>query len=230
MDLRSIVFRKIQFLIITFCIAFFPLSGTSSPSDDEPLTLIPQTHQGNSATQTIPDNTNTLFDIYGPVPTNEPLPWLVIGAVILIVILLLIIVLLYLKRSKDKVAPQVPPWDRALLDLADAKTMRTPELGLQYMAKASQILRNYIESRFSILSTKKTTREFLHSSELEHHQQLTHFRGELQGCLELADMAKFAHRVPEDSQLVMMEDAVTAFVMKTKPMETEGVTTNGEDQ
>lgn len=186
-------------------------------ADKEDLTLVPQIQPGSQQPQTPSTGGETLFDIYGPVPTPEPFPFLTVGIVLLIALILFSLTYLYFKKKKEAPPPPIPPWDRALSELAEAKPMRTAENALKYMERASLILRRYIESRFAIQSTKQTTREFLHSSELENNQQLMSFRNELQTCLEQADLAKFAHRIPQDGQLLLMEDAVTAFVMKTKP-------------
>ena len=86
------------------------------------------------------------------------------------------------------------------------------------MEQASEILRRYIESRFAIRSTRQTTREFLAGlNDTGQHNPLAPYRPELRACLEQADMAKFAHLVPDSGIVAQMERAVTDFVNKTEP-------------
>lgn len=185
--------------------------------DNQELTLVPQIQKGQQQSSAQGAGGETLYDIYGVVQTSEPFPFLAVGIALLVILIALVLAYLYNKKKKARPLPTVPPWDLALNELAAAKPLRSVKTALTYMERTGQILRTYIEGRFAIQSTRQTTREFLCSSELENHDQLLHFRLELQTCLEQADMAKFAHRIPRDEQLLAMEDAVTAFVMKTKP-------------
>lgn len=200
-------------LILSSCFLTF-----ASESDEE-LILQPQKslpQQATSQPQTLGAE-EQLYDIFGPVEMKRKISWPLITLLTLVVVSLIAAALWFYKNRKKTVPPPIPPWDRALVELAEAKDLRQESTGLKYMDLASQILRSYIESRFSIHTTRQTTREFLHSEELQTHRQLLDFRPELQVCLEQADMAKFAHRAPNDQQLVKMEDAVTGFVMKTRP-------------
>lgn len=114
----------------------------------------------------------------------------------------------------------MPPWEKALLDLADAKKLLSPERALLYMDRVSQILRGYIEARFAIQSTRQTTREFLQGlTDVGGSSPLQAHKSELQDCLEQADMAKFAHHHPALGNLEQMEVAVTTFIKKTEPVE-----------
>jgi len=230
-------------LLITCCLAglIFPLSAFSG--EDEELQLMPQINQAQNSVQgpgaaqnpnIIPQTAGAvppqpaLFDIYGPVRTSEPIPYLYIGLA-LAALLAIALLLYYLrKKRKEKLPPPIPPWDIALSELAEAKSIRTPEHGLSYMDRAGQILRRYIESRFSVQTTRQTTLEFLHSKSLQKNRDLEQFRGELQECLEQADMAKFAHRIPDTTHLMQMEDSVTTFVVKTKPLTTNSFQTESE--
>lgn len=205
----------IALILMLFCIPVFGQTG-----EDANLTLLPQANQnlqpGPPPSKAGPQE--YLFDIDGPVEIKVAFPIWTTVALIFAVIVLLVLGYLFYKRKKTVSIPPILPWDRALNELAEAKTLRCPSTGLRYMERASLILRNYIESRFAILTTRQTTREFLHSDALQNHQQLIDFRSDLRNCLEQADMAKFAHLIPHDQQLVGIEDAVTNFVLRTKPI------------
>jgi hypothetical protein len=220
-------------LIFSFFIISFSLQCTAIADESGELQLMPQLNQAPNGSQTprgiqnpniqIPQNVGNaaaqpaLFDIYGPVPTREPIPYLLIGLILAALLALAALFYFLSKRRKEKLPPPVPPWDIALSELAEAKSIRTPEHGLTYMDKVSQILRRYIESRFTLQTTRQTTMEFLRSKPLHNNPDLHNFKEDLQECLEQADMAKFAHRIPDNNHLNRMEDSVTTFVVKTKP-------------
>lgn len=159
-----------------------------------------------------------LHDIHGPVPIAEQPPYLIIAGVICLLLVIAALIFRYLKNKKLTAPPPMPPWERALLDLAEAKSLASADRGILYMDRVSQILRAYIESRFAIQSTRQTTREFLHSlSGIGDNSPLQTYKAALQDCLEQADMAKFAHHLPQRSNLEQMEAAVTNFVQQTTP-------------
>lgn len=167
-----------------------------------------------------------LHDIHGPVPIAEQPPYLLIAVVVCLLLLAIAALLWYLRRKDTSVQPAIPPWEQALLELAEAKSLRCPTQGLFYMDRVSQILRSYIESRFAIQSTRQTTREFLHSlTGVGDSSPLRTYKTALQDCLEQADMAKFAHHLPQLDHLEQMEAAVTNFVQKTTPPPTSAKST-----
>jgi hypothetical protein len=161
---------------------------------------------------------NVLRDIHGPVPIAEQAPYLLIAGVVFLLLVIAALIYWYLKKKKLPATPPMPPWEKALLDLAEAKSLFKAERGIVYMDRASQILRTYIESRFAVQSTRQTTREFLHSlTGIGDNSPLQTYKTELKDCLEQADMAKFAHHLPQHDNLEQMETAVTNFVKKTVP-------------
>lgn len=147
---------------------------------------------------------------------------MLIAGVVLLLLVILALLYWFFKKKAQPAPPPVPPWEKALLELADAKMLLSPERGLLYMDRVSQILRNYIESRFAIQSTRQTTREFLQGlTGVDDSSPLQTYKIELQECLEQADMAKFAHHLPNLKNLEQMELAVTSFIKRTEPAEPE---------
>jgi hypothetical protein len=158
------------------------------------------------------------YDIYGVVPTKAAIPYTYIILGVLLVLIAGALLYWWLKKRKKKVFTRiVPPWEKAITDLKEAKLLQNREQGRAYMDRASQILRHYIEQRFAIKSTRQTTGEFLYSLGGEKDSELANYRPELQNCLEQADMAKFAHKEQDEQNLVVMEEAVTTFVHSTRP-------------
>jgi hypothetical protein len=225
MSRGSFTFILLWLFLLPVC--SYAASGDDAP--DPPLTLLQEPQKSGRTIQN-PALTNPaltgrneeLRDIYGPVPITEPPPYLLItGAVCLLVrSAALLYWFLRKKGTKTKTPPPIPPWEKALLDLADAKSLLSPKRGLLYMDRVSQILRSYIESRFAIQSTRQTTREFLQGlTGVGDSSPLQTYKPELKDCLEQADMAKFAHHLPQLSNLERMEVAVTTFIQTTEPVE-----------
>ena len=170
------------------------------------------------------NQTEALHDIHGPVPTSEYPPYLMEAAIALLVLLVLALLFFFLKRRKKPQPPPVPPWDKALMELDEARQLMSSGKSLLYMDQVGQILRRYIELRFAIRSTRQTTREFFARLKDSGHSPLIEYQTELRACLEQADMAKFAHLLANQTHMQQMEEAVHTFITSTRPeMEPQGV-------
>ena len=219
--------------LILQCILILLLSMQAAAfavAEEPPLTLLqkPASEAQNSGPQQMQqqspqiggtaDEQMEMYDIYGVVPTKQPIPYLYIAlGLIALLVLAALIYWLYTRRKKVAVRPLPPPWEKALTDLKDARSLFGRGEGRDYMARASQILRRYVEERFAIKSTRQTTREFLGSVTEAKDSEINSYKLELKQCLEQADMAKFAHKVQDEESLGGMEQAVTTFVHATRP-------------
>lgn len=207
------------FFIVTILL-LAPLAALAAPSGEEPLTLLHRQQQGNQPSQIspVPSQGDELRDIYGPVAIKEPVPYLLLLGVAGLLLVLAFLFFRYRKKRSHTGPAAIPPWEKALRELAEARTLLSPENGLSYMDRVSTILRHYIESRFSIQSTRQTTREFLQGLQsVPPASPLNTYKNELQDCLEQADLAKFARLRPAQHDLELMEEAATTFVKKTEP-------------
>ena len=151
-------------LVLPLLLLFFlPICSYADSSSEAPLTLLNSPHKSTQTgkNQLSPNNNEELRDIYGPVPITETPPYLLIAGIILLALLAAAVCYWFFKKRTAPAPPPIPPWQRALQDLADARKLLNPERGLLYMDRVSQILRSYIESRFAVQSTRQTTREFL---------------------------------------------------------------------
>ncbi len=212
-------------MLVPLALFIAPAAAAFAPAasgpEEPPLTLLnrPQpVGQPAPPPQQQLQQTAELRDIHGPLPLTDMPPYLVPAAVAFVLLLALAALIYFLKKRKNPVPPPVPPWETALSELAEARQFQNPGQSLLYMEWAGQILRRYIESRFAIRSTRQTTREFLaglHDGGGD--SPLAEYQTELGVCLEQADLAKFAHLVPDREHLIEMEAAVTAFIRSTNP-------------
>lgn len=214
--------RKRVGLLILSLLLGLTISCQADTGEEAPLTLMntPQANNQSSQQQMAQaGQQDNFFDIHGPVPYSASPPYLLIAGIVLASLLLLAAIYWYIKKRKKPALPAIPPWEVALAELSEARKLFNASQSLIYMERVSSILRSYIESRFAIRSTRQTTREFLKkvNRAAENTMALQESRPELKACLEQADMAKFAHRIPDQENMEQMEQAVTAFIKKTEP-------------
>lgn len=160
-------------------------------------------------------------DIRGPL-TSEDGSFLALilsaGALLLIILAGLF---LFWKNRRHPPAPPVPAGEAALAELNSIGTLMTVDRTLFYMERISDILRHYIEARFFIPFTRKTSREFLQSLQTTDSTTVSAIRPflpEMQNCLVICDKAKFSHRLPNHEEMVQVELAIRGFIEKTNPV------------
>ncbi len=165
-------------------------------------------------------------DIQGPVILPESKNFWIPVAIGALILLLIALIFFLIKKNK-KSAPQIPAHEIALAELAKAKAWMNTKKGLFYAQRLSEILRQYIESRFFVQSTRQTTEELLAELQTDStsNNGIHPHIGDLQVCLERCDMAKFAHLAPDDQSMDEMESSVRDFIETTKPGQPVGETT-----
>jgi hypothetical protein len=171
--------------------------------------------------------TDEIHDIKGPVPLSDTPPFLVPAvAAAVILCILAALILFFLKRRKKQVAVVSPPDVIALKELDQARNLMAHPL--VYAERISTILRQYIEARFQIRSTRQTTREFfarLQSGTTIAEVDIRTHAGDLQECMEQCDIAKFAHGTPNQASMIGMDRAARNFIETTRQKETPGAGT-----
>jgi len=207
----------ILFLLLIF---FLPFAVFADEGNNEALTLLNQPQKNTVPLQQpqVTGQPQELRDIHGPVELQKHSRTWLYGIIITLLLLFLLAVVLLIKKRKKPMPAPIPSWEKALSELSEARQLLSPDLALRYMNRVSLILRNYVESRFAIKSTRQTTREFLSNlNKSSADPAIRSCRDELQTCLEQCDMAKFAHQIPLQQNMEMMESAIITFVEKTRP-------------
>ncbi len=170
------------------------------------------------------DTTVKYFDIVGPyrVPLSagEILPWILF---ICLFAAIAWFVYRYLKnRKKNDAGPEaVEPTEAAYIiayrNLEKLKNEKLWQKGLfkEYFSRISDILRTYIDHRFSMNSMESTTSEILsnltrtNNTESEPIERLKH-------VLEMSDMVKFAKYLPDASDCELSMEHSWSFVSLTR--------------
>ena len=154
--------------------------------------------------QTVPVDTTLAFK-----PIKEPVspPFslmeykneLIIGGVALLAIIALIYYLKTRKKQVVEVAPivyKIPPHETALTALQELHDQKLWQQGQikSYHSALSDIIRNYIEGRFSVYAMEMTSDEIMKS--LRMHLTEPQLKIKLSQLLVLSDMVKFAKENP----------------------------------
>lgn len=156
---------------------------------------------------------------------KEPLSWKIIpavAAVLLIVLAAVLLILKYLLRSRIHT---VSPWEKALGAIRELlgqvrSGTAAPENSI---AGLTDIVREYMERRFSLRAERQTTAEFMADLEQGKGNLETRHRDFLRSFLNAADLVKFA-RVPADRTLfenaaVKAEELIRETVPETSGKE-----------
>ncbi|MEA3468521.1 MAG: DUF4381 family protein [Thermodesulfobacteriota bacterium] len=163
-------------------------------------------------------NPEELRDIHPPLLLPEAPDYTMLIAGVLLLLFALAVLFWFFRLRKKKVSLPLAH-ETALADLARARTLMTAEQALQYAAALSDILRRYIEKRFRVQTTRKTTKEFfagLVENPGKTAMLLEDHHDSLKNCLDRCDMAKFARCTPDRGSMEKMETAVQEFIKATR--------------
>jgi hypothetical protein len=154
-------------------------------------------------------------DIRGPrlVQPAWRLPALLAGIALLVVALYAVL----RWRRGDKPEPPLLPHELALKRL-DAIRAQMPALGATAFAvAASDVIRHYLEARFDVTATRRTTEEFLGSLLQSPVSTLVEHRALLQEFLRRCDYAKFAGAAGELESVEGLYLNARTFISTTAP-------------
>jgi hypothetical protein len=127
------------------------------------------------------------------------------------------------RRAYD---PSIPPHIQALRDLHELDERKLWQKGefKEYHSEISEILRLYIERRYSFPALEETTSDIL--DEIETRIASDSLKKDLKQILELADLVKFAKYIPLPDENINSMDKAIEFVNYTKPIEVPNVKEN----
>ena len=165
--------------------------------------------------------TSALVDIKGPVSLGSAVP-----VILLLTFAVLVLLLVFWKKifpGKKKTVVEMQPWKAhetayAQLDELRRKGLLAKGMVKPYYSELSNILRHYLENRFSLKAPEMTTEEFIvyvrDYSELGREQ-----KDLLKEFLINCDLVKFAKHIPPDAEGEAAFDTAKKFVDQTKTAE-----------
>jgi len=176
----------------------------------------PSVNQAASAPTGAIASSEDIRDIRGPRPIESP--W----AVPLLVIAALLVAgggyaaWRWNRRRRQNVAK--PPSQLALERLEQARAFMHPTGGREFSIEVSSIVRDYIESRFLVRASHRTTDEFLHDSLQSAAPVLAAHRELLADFLQSCDLAKFGGwNLPSQNMEAMLQGARRFVIESARP-------------
>jgi hypothetical protein len=112
------------------------------------------------------------------------------------------------------------PFEAALQRLEALRPLMQPENAREFSIAVTDIVRSYIEQRFDVTATHRTTEEFLHDLLESPNPSLARHRGLLAEFLQQCDLVKFGGMSLSRQSMESLQQSARAFVLETaKPEE-----------
>jgi hypothetical protein len=159
------------------------------------------------------DPSEDIRDIRGP---KLILPWWLVPALLAgaaILALLGVGVWRWLRRRPRPRA--LLPFEVALQRLEDIRPLMQPQSVREFSTAVSDIVRSYIELRFAVTATHRTTEEFLHDLLESSQASLVRHRALLSEFLQQCDLVKFAGISLTPQNMESLHHSARAFVLET---------------
>jgi hypothetical protein len=107
------------------------------------------------------------------------------------------------------------PHELAARRLEEIRPLMQPASAREFGIAVSDVIRHYIEQRFGIVATQRTTEEFLQNVLESPNETLAAHRLALAEFLRQCDLVKFAGMSPALSDMESLHDSARAFVRET---------------
>jgi hypothetical protein len=153
-------------------------------------------------------------DIRGP--KSELIPSSLLPALIAAAIALAVgIYILRRRRNQGTAARKLTLLEQTLERLEGTRPLMKPATAREFGSAASEVVRNYIERRFSVIATQRTTEEFLQALLQGSNETLARHRPLLADFLQQCDFVKFAGASLAESDMETLFNSARGFVVET---------------
>jgi len=195
-----------------------PMTGTSAGITTQAVS--PQKTGSNLNGAACPLDLSTgpkgdIRDIRGPINIPDPRIWLFYALGGILLALLAWAAWKWFRRHKFLSAKTA--FEIAFEELEKAKGLMTPEMAERFSVMVSNTIRTYIEKRFQMGATRKTTHEFITQVAAEPSSELNPYGEALRDFLVHCDLAKFAQQTFSREQMKRMHKSAWRFVDETRP-------------
>jgi hypothetical protein len=154
-------------------------------------------------------------DIRGPkaVPAGS---WSVYGAVGALIIALCVGYVLWRRRHREARPRILTLSEQTLERLERTRALMQPATAREFGIAASEVIRNYIERRFNVIATQRTTEEFLQTLLQNSNEALARHRPLLAEFLQQCDFVKFAGASLAVTDMEALFQSARGFVLETR--------------
>jgi hypothetical protein len=152
-------------------------------------------------------------DIRGPkaVPGSWVLPAVLAGAIVVA----LCAYLVRRRRHRGTRRRSLTLSEQALEHLENTRPLMRPATAREFGIAASEVIRNYIEKRFDVIATQRTTEEFLQTLLQSSNETLARHRSLLEDFLHQCDLVKFAGASLAVTDMESLFRSARGFVVET---------------
>jgi hypothetical protein len=152
-------------------------------------------------------------DIRGPkaVPGSWVLPALLAGAIVVA----LCAYAIWRRRHSGTRRRSLTLSEQALEHLENIRPLMRPATAREFGIAASEVIRNYIEKRFDVITTQRTTEEFLQTLLQSSNETLARHRSLLEKFLHQCDFVKFAAGSLAATDMEALFRSARGFVLET---------------
>jgi hypothetical protein len=180
----------------------------------------PEAATASSASAAAPSSEDDIRDIRGPqfVLPAGLLPALIAGAA-----LIALGIYVFWRVRRKRRARILLPYELALQQLEDIRAIMQPASARQFSTAVSDIVRCYIEQRFEITVTRRTTEEFLRDLLAAADASLARHQSLLGEFLQQCDFVKFAAMSLTTQNMESLRQSARVFVMATVKPEDDSI-------
>jgi hypothetical protein len=159
------------------------------------------------------ESADDIRDIRGPkaVSGSWVVPAVLAGAVVVIICAYAI----WRRRHRGTRLRNPTLSEQTLERLKDTRPLMLPATAREFGIAASEVIRNYIEKRFAVIATQRTTEEFLQSLLQSPNEELVRRRPLLAEFLQQCDFVKFAGASLAVTDMESLYQSARGFVLET---------------
>jgi hypothetical protein len=185
-----------------------------------------------------PPDSAEIFDIAGPyrapLTAGEVLPWVLLGLIVIILAWLIVKLIRRLKKEKKEETKPVVSEPAHVIAFRELSLLRDEQLWQKgetkkYYIRLTEIVRQYLENRYSVNSLEMTTSETLDALVKKGFKKNESYN-RLRSVLNQADLVKFAKYRPDPVENDTVFNESWEFVEATRLMVEEARTDSSQNQ
>jgi hypothetical protein len=154
-------------------------------------------------------------DIRGP-KAVVPGSWLVYGVLAgAFVVAVCVAYIIWRRRHREAGPRDLTLSEQTLERLEATRPLMSPPTAREFGIAASEVIRSYIEKRFDVIATQRTTEEFLQTLLQSSNEALARHRALLAEFLQQCDFVKFAGASLTVADMEALFQSARGFVLET---------------
>jgi hypothetical protein len=159
------------------------------------------------------ESADDIRDIRGPKAVSES--WVVPAVLAGAVVVMICAYTIWRRRHRGTHLRNLTLSEQTLERLEDTRPLMLPATAREFGIAASEVIRNYIEKRFAVIATQRTTEEFLQTLLQSPNEELARHRPLLAEFLQQCDFVKFAGASLAVTDMESLYQSARGFVLET---------------